>query len=159
MKSGIGRLKACSLVHGHALDSDDISAYLTDRLKSCFMDMFVFFYVSKARAACVGWNQHWEFQSYKAGASSVLGKGMLSQIRLGAWYNLMYDERIRAVLRVLYFAFTKVRMLSATSFISFKQIAWVIRSNREKHKMWETLCRVLQLLECVLRILYSPYMT
>lgn len=43
MKSGIGRLKACSLVHGHALDSDDISAYLTDRLKSCFMDMFVFF--------------------------------------------------------------------------------------------------------------------
>lgn len=71
----------------------------------------------------------------KRGNFSVLGKGMLSQIRVVVWYNLMFDERIRSVLRVLYFAFSRVRVLLATSVISFKQIVWVILSNRVRHKL------------------------
>lgn len=141
VKSAIGRSKHYRLVHDHVLDSNRILKYLTDRLKSYFMDKNIKWAQHskpvwdesktatwKCTPTCMSFSLIWG--AVERGTFSVLGKGIVSQIRVVVWYNLMFGERIR----VLYFAFRRVRVLSATSVISFKQIVWVILSNRVKHK-------------------------
>lgn len=102
--------------------------------------------MSITKQACVGW-KHTDTRTCTQVLQSYMSSCVKGEVlvcwekvccpRLEWWRdtNLLYGERIRAVLSMLYFVFSKVGVLyQATSVMRFKQIVWVIPSNRERHK-------------------------